>query len=96
MPATNVTREEVAKITIELVAAEQNRDPAELRAELQGKGSELPIDSQLIAEVLARVEDRFGVQIPADNAAARSLRSVMTFADTIVAAAMAAISEEPA
>jgi acyl carrier protein len=95
MPAANVTCDEVAKITIELMAAEQNREPAELRAELETEGGELPIDSQLIAEVLARVEDHFGVRIPADNEAARSLRSVMTFADTIVAAAMAATSEEP-
>lgn len=94
MTVVNVTRAEVVEITIDLMAAEQHRDPAELRAELEGKGAVLPIDSLLIVEVLTRVEDRYGVRIPADNEAARSLRSVMSFADTIVAAAQAATNEE--
>lgn len=94
MAAVSITRGDVVEITIGLLAAEQDRDPAELRAELEGKGAELPIDSQLIAEVLAQVEDHCGVRVPADNAAARSLRSVQTFADTIVAAATVAASRE--
>lgn len=92
--AADMTREEVVEITIGLLAAEQDRDLAELREELESKGSELPIDSQLIAEVLARVEDRFGVRIPADNEAARSLRSVHTFATTILAAATRAVASQ--
>jgi acyl carrier protein len=50
----------------------------------------MPIDSLLIVEILARVEQECGVRIPADADAARSMRSVHTFAETIVAAQRAA------
>ncbi|MGW0192045.1 phosphopantetheine-binding protein [Nonomuraea sp. NPDC003201] len=92
--AADMTREGVIEVTVTLIAAEQDRDPAELREELESKGSELPIDSQLIAEVLARVEEHFGVRIPADNEAARSLRSLHTFATTILAAATRAVASQ--
>lgn len=82
--------EEIVDLTIELLADEQGRDPAELRCELQVEGVELPIDSQLIAEILSRVETACGVRIPADAEAARSLRSVYTFAATVLAAVRAA------
>ncbi|MBT2234418.1 phosphopantetheine-binding protein [Nonomuraea sp. NEAU-A123] len=92
--SASMTREDVVDLTIGLLAAEQDRDPAELRAELESQGCELPIDSQLIAEILTRVEDHFGVRIPADNEAARSLRSVQAFAGTILAAAAIAVASK--
>jgi acyl carrier protein len=47
---------EVEDIIVELLAEQAGRDPAELRRELQEEGEELPIDSLLAAEVVARVE----------------------------------------
>ena len=56
---------EVEDIIVELLAEQAGRDPAELRRELQEEGEELPIDSLLAAEVVARVEERHGVSLPA-------------------------------
>lgn len=91
MATPGVTKQDIVKITIELIAAEQDRDPEDLFAELQATGLDLPIDSLLIMEVLTQVESHCGgVQIGADNAAAWSLRSVHTFADTVLAAVVTA------
>lgn len=68
---------------IELLALQNGREPAELRAELEGLGEELPIDSVLAAEVLARIEEETGVRLPTTAETSRNLRSVRTFAQAI-------------
>lgn len=68
---------------LELLAAQNGRDVDELRADLEALGSELPIDSVLAAEVLARIEAETGVRLPATAEASRNLRSVRRFADAI-------------
>jgi acyl carrier protein len=65
---------------IELLALQNGRDPVELRASLEQLGEELPIDSVLAAEVLARIEEETGVRLPATAETSRNLRSVRRFA----------------
>ncbi|MEV0478355.1 phosphopantetheine-binding protein [Streptomyces prunicolor] len=69
---------------MEFLAELQDRDPDELRMELEEAGEELPVDSILIVEILTRIEERYGISVPADEEAARSTRSVRTFATIIL------------
>jgi len=71
-------------VVVEFLAELQDRDPDELRMELEEAGEELPVDSILIVEILTRIEERYGISVPADEEAARSTRSVRTFATTIL------------
>ncbi|MEU1072334.1 MULTISPECIES: acyl carrier protein [unclassified Streptomyces] len=71
-------------MVVEFLAELQDREPDELRMELEEAGEELPVDSILIVEILTRVEERYGISVPADEEAARSTRSVRTFATTIL------------
>ena len=64
----------------ELLAEDARRPVEELREELSAQGEMLPVDSLLAAEVLARVQERVGVELPATAETARALRSVRTFA----------------
>ena len=57
-----------------------------MREELEEGGWELPIDSLRIVEILTRVEQEFGVEVPADVDSARSMRSVRAFAEVVLAA----------
>jgi acyl carrier protein len=68
---------------IELLAEKNRRDVAELRAELEAGGANLPVDSVLAAEVLARIEAETGVRLPATAETSRNLRSVHRFAQAI-------------
>lgn len=75
--------QEIVDIVIDFLAEYQDRPVQEVYEELAARGEELPIDSVLIMEILARVEEHFGVRIPADADAGRSLRSVGAFAETV-------------
>jgi acyl carrier protein len=70
----------IEDLIIELLAEGAGTSPAILRAQLEERGEELPIDSVLAAEVVTRVEQRCGVELPATAEAARCLRSVRQFA----------------
>ncbi|MFF2952643.1 acyl carrier protein [Kitasatospora sp. NPDC057965] len=76
--------EDIVAIVVEFLAELQDCDPAALRAELEEAGQELPVDSLLVVEILTRIERTFGVRVPADAEAARSTRSVYSFARTIL------------
>ncbi|WP_405940587.1 acyl carrier protein [Streptomyces sp. NBC_00207] len=71
-------------MVVEFLAELQDRDPDELRMELEEAGEELPVDSILVVEILTRIEERYGISVPADEEAARSTRSVRTFAATVL------------
>jgi acyl carrier protein len=71
-------------VIIDFLAELQDKDPSDLRAELSAGGAELPVDSLLIVEILTRLEEHFGVSIPADAEAARSTRSVRAFSRTVL------------
>lgn len=81
MPVPSVT--EIVDVIIDLLAQDAHRDPVELRRELEALGEQLPVDSVLAVEVLARIEDRYGVTLPATVEASRNLRSVRRFADAV-------------
>ncbi|MEU8369063.1 hypothetical protein [Micromonospora tulbaghiae] len=81
-----VTMDDIVSVIIEALAVQQDKDPVELRTELEAEGHELPIDSILVAEILTDVEAKYGVNITADAEAARSARSVWTFAATVMRA----------
>ncbi|MFD5818371.1 acyl carrier protein [Streptomyces sp. NPDC127038] len=81
MPSHSV--QEIVDIVIDFLAAYQDRPVQEVYEELASRGTDLPVDSVLIMEILARVEEHFGVRIPADAEAGRSLRSVWAFAETV-------------
>ncbi|GAA1021369.1 hypothetical protein Aple_060290 [Acrocarpospora pleiomorpha] len=81
----------IEDLIIELVARDIRTDPESLRDRLEQTGDELPIDSLLAAEVVARLEAQCGVKLPTTAETARALRSVRDFAaivlDLITAAA---------
>ena len=82
---------EIEELILELLAEDTGRPVAELRAELLELGAGMPVDSLLAAEVVARVQERVGVVLPATAETAKALRSVRTFAvavhDLVLAAA---------
>lgn len=81
MPSQSV--QEIVDIVIDFLAEYQGRSTEEVHEELACRGQDLPVDSVLIMEILARVEERFAVSVPADAEAGRSLRSVWAFAETV-------------
>jgi acyl carrier protein len=78
-----MTEGEIEDLIIELLAAEAQRDPDDLRRELRNAGPSMPVDSLLAAEVLTEVEERCRVSLPATAETAKNLRSVSTFAHAI-------------
>ncbi|MFE2285616.1 phosphopantetheine-binding protein [Streptomyces sp. NPDC059443] len=78
--------EEITSIIIELLAELQGQSAAEVRAELEESGAELPVDSLLIVEILTRIEEHYSVTIPADRESAQATRSVQSFARAVLEA----------
>lgn len=74
----------IEDLIFELLAEEAESDPIALRRQLEEAGDEMPIDSLLAAEVVAAIEERCVVQLPATAETARSLRSVRDFAATVL------------
>ena len=71
---------DIEDLTIELLAREAKCSPSEMRQRLEEAGGDLPIDSILLVEVVARVEERCGVHLPTTLETAQNLRSVRDFA----------------
>ena len=81
---TAVSTGEVVDVVVELLAEEEGRSASEVMAELAESGADLAIDSLRIVEILTRVEEQYGVLLPADPTIARSMRSVLSFAQAVV------------
>ncbi|AVH60887.1 acyl carrier protein [Streptomyces dengpaensis] len=75
--------DDIVSVLIEFLAELQDRSAAEVSAELQEGGAELPVDSLLIVEILTRVEERYSIAIPADRESAQATRSVRAFARAV-------------
>jgi len=71
---------DIEDLTIGFLAEEARCSPAEMRQCLEEGGGALPIDSILLVEVVARVEERCGVHLPTTLETAQNLRSVRDFA----------------
>jgi len=78
---------EVEALILELLARAVGADVDSLRAELLGRGSEMPFDSVVLVEFVVELEKRYGVTVPHTTAAAQSLGSVSSFARLIVSLA---------
>lgn len=78
-----MTRDEVEELIIGLLAQDAGLSPAELRMQLRLEGDELPVNSLLAVEVLARVEQTCGVSVEANEQTARAMRSVRAYTDVI-------------
>ena len=88
-----MTQREIEDLIIRLLADERGCEPAEVRADLESLGMELPVDSVLAAAVLAEVEARCAVSLPATAERAESLRSVTAFARAILELMQASADE---
>ncbi|WP_292605728.1 hypothetical protein [Nocardioides sp. REDSEA-S30_B4] len=78
-----MTKEDIEWLIIELLAEDNARDAADLLQELTAAGANMPVDSLLAAEVLARVQEQCEVELPTSAETARALRSVKTFAQAV-------------
>ena len=83
MASKSLTVDEIADIVIGLLAEKAGVPADQMRAELEAAGTDLPVDSVLIVEVLAKVGEACGARIPANAETARSTGSVMAFARTV-------------
>jgi acyl carrier protein len=81
---TAVGTDEVVGVVVDLLAKEEGRSASDVMAELAASGADLEVDSLRIVEILTRVEERYGVLLPADPVIARSTRSVLSFAQAVV------------
>jgi acyl carrier protein len=81
---TTVGTDQVVDVVVDLLAEEEGRSAREVMAELAASGADLAIDSLRIVEILTRVEERYGIRLPADPAIAKSTRSVLSFAQAVV------------
>jgi acyl carrier protein len=86
---TGPSVDEIVGVVVRLLADERGEPEADVRDELEQGGWELPIDSLRIVEILARVNQEYGVEVPPDVDSARSLRSVRAFAEVVHAACAA-------
>jgi len=78
-----MTREDIERLIIELIAQDNGQAAADLLEELSAAGEHLPVDSLLAAEVLARVQEQCGIELPTNAETAMALRSVKTFAQAV-------------
>ncbi len=78
------TTEEITALTIELLAVLLHQDPAELRRELEDKGSLMPVDSLDMFDILQEFRARTGLTLPVKSLKRNTLRSVGAFADFVL------------
>jgi acyl carrier protein len=81
--AVDLTQDSAESLVIELLAEEFGRDSDDVRAELEGEGPQMPVDSLDILDILQALEDRTGLRVKADKKTGRSMRSVRDFATRI-------------
>ena len=78
-----MTKEDIEWLIIELIAQDNGQAAEDLLEELTAAGEHLPVDSLLAAEVLARVQEQCGVELPTNAETAKALRSVKSFAQAV-------------
>jgi acyl carrier protein len=78
-----MTKDDIEWLIVQLIADDNAMDADDLLDELAAAGEHLPVDSLLAAEVLTRVQEAVGVELPTDAETARALRSVKAFAEAV-------------
>ncbi|WP_216893409.1 acyl carrier protein [Nocardia alni] len=78
-----MTEAEVSNLIVDLLAEDAGCDPGQLYAELAELGEDLPIDSLLAVDILARVQKATATYLPATEETARAMRSVRGFARAV-------------
>jgi acyl carrier protein len=90
----DLTVEQIVDVIIRLLAEERGDEEADVREALEEQGWEMPIDSLRIVEIVARLGNELGVEVPADVDAARSMQSVRAFAEVVHTACLSAERSE--
>lgn len=79
-PTTRPTEAELAEILLELLGDLLRKEPDDLRAELEAKGTGMPVDSLDLCDVLVEFRQRTGLKIPKRKLRRHTMRSVGAFA----------------
>jgi acyl carrier protein len=79
-----LTVEAVQEIAIEYVAANNMVSTDDIRRQLDTEDRDLPMDSLVVAEILAAVETRLGFAVSPEVEAAREFYYVRAFARLVV------------
>ncbi len=79
-PTTTPTEAQIASVVIELLGGLLEKDPAELRTELEAKGAGMPVDSLDLCDILVEFRQRTGLKIPKGKLRRSTMRSVAAFA----------------
>lgn len=79
-----LNQQSVEDVIIDLLAANEGVESQDLRAMLEARGADMPVDSILAAEVLAAVEATCGVTFAPTPETALCLQSVRAFAASVV------------
>jgi acyl carrier protein len=79
-----VNQRDVEDLIFIKLAEQSQQDPTALRAEVEGSGADLPIDSILLVEILAVIADYYGIALEATMATAELMRSVSLLAAEII------------
>jgi acyl carrier protein len=80
-PAAPWTETQIVDLVLELLGDLLGTDPDELRTELEGKGSGMPVDSLDLFDVLVEFRQRTGLKIPKRKLRRRTMRSIQAFAE---------------
>lgn len=75
------TVESLTALTIELLADLLCEDPAALAVELGARGSQMPVDSLDMFDILQEFRRRTGITLPVRKLKRNTLRSVRAFAE---------------
>ncbi|WP_162958855.1 acyl carrier protein [Nocardia yunnanensis] len=78
-----MTEADVVDLIVELLAEDAGENPGQLHAELLELGDDMPIDSLLGVDILARVQNATGTFLPATEETAWAMRSVRRFARAV-------------
>lgn len=78
------TTEQITALTVELLADLLHRDPPDLRHELEGKGTLMPVDSLDMFDILQEFRTRTGLTLPVKSLKRNTLRSVGAFSEFVL------------
>lgn len=81
------TTQEITALTVELLADQLRREPADLRRELEARGSLMPVDSLDMFDILQEFRTRTRLTLPVKLLKRHTLRSVGAFADFVLSEA---------